>query len=113
MGKALTIGVLIGVAVSFIGVGGAFLAGGQGWGPALGMGAFVAAWGGLGFGVMVGGVVWLTRADEAAKRARLEPLEGSIARAPQTGSGPVLRGDDDASTEGSAATPARTLKAAS
>lgn len=72
MGKALTIGVAIGVAVSFFGVGGAFLAAGQGWGAAIGMGAFVAFWGGLGFGVMVGGVVWATQAEKAAEQERRE-----------------------------------------
>lgn len=72
LGRALAIGVAIGVAISFLGVGGAFLAGGQGWGPSIGMGAFVAFWGGLGFGGMIGGVVWATQADEAAERDRLE-----------------------------------------
>lgn len=72
LGRALTISVAINVAVSFFGVGGAFLAGGQGWGASIGMGAFVAFWGGLGFGGMIGGVVWATQVDEAAKRERLQ-----------------------------------------
>jgi len=72
MGRALTISVAINFAVSFFGVGGAFLAGGQGWGASIGMGAFVAFWGGLGFGGMIGGVVWATQVDEAAKRERLQ-----------------------------------------
>jgi len=71
MGKTIGTGVAVGVAVSFVGVGGAFLAAGQGWGPAIGMGAFVAAWGGLGFGAMVGGVVWATQVEDAAKAERL------------------------------------------
>jgi predicted phage tail protein len=70
IGKALTVGVGVGVAAAFIVVAGGFLAGGQGWGPALGMGAFVALWGGLGFGGMIGGVVYLTRADAAGEQAR-------------------------------------------
>ncbi|WP_421119637.1 hypothetical protein ACE2AJ_20115 [Aquihabitans daechungensis] len=74
MAKALVIGVAVGVAVSFFGVGGAFLAGGQGWGPSIGMGVFVAMWGGLGFGGMIGGVVWASRVEEAATRERLEAL---------------------------------------
>jgi len=69
--RALTIGVVIGVAISFFGVGGAFLAGGQGFGASIGMGAFVAFWGGLGFGGMIGGVVWATQVEEAAKLDRL------------------------------------------
>jgi len=72
LGRALTIGIAIGVAISFCGVAGPFLAGGQGWGASIGMGVFVAAWGGLGFGVMIGGVVWATRVERAAERERLE-----------------------------------------
>ena len=72
MGRALVTGVAIGVAVSFVGVGGAFLAGGQGWAASIGMGAFVAFWGGLGFGGMIGGVVWATGVEEAAKQDRLD-----------------------------------------
>ena len=65
MGKTIGTGVAIGVAVSFLGVAGAFLAAGAGWLTAIGMGAFVATWGGLGFGGMIGGVVWATRVEDA------------------------------------------------
>jgi hypothetical protein len=70
MAKALTTGVAIGVAASFLGVGGAFLAAGQGWRTAIGMGLFVAVWGGLGFGGMLGGVIWASRMEEEADRER-------------------------------------------
>ncbi len=72
MAKALTIGVAVGVAVSFFGVGGAFLAAGQPWTTAIGMGVFVAMWGGLGFGGMLGGVIWASGVEGSAERERLE-----------------------------------------
>ena len=60
------------LALSFVGVAVPFLVGGQAWGASIGMGAFVAAWGGLGFGVMIGGVVWATQVERAAQRERVE-----------------------------------------
>lgn len=77
MSKALTIGVAIGVAASFFGVGGAFLAAGQDWATSIGMGLFVAMWGGLGFGGMLGGVVWASRVEESAKRDRVAAREAA------------------------------------
>jgi hypothetical protein len=49
------------------------------------MGVFVAMWGGLGFGVMIGGVVWATRVEAAAEheRAGSEPA-ASTGEAPET-----------------------------
>jgi hypothetical protein len=78
MGRALTLGIAAGMAASFLGVGGAFLVAGQGWGAAIGMGAFVAAWGGFGFGFMVSGVIWATRAEDAERRARSEAASGGV-----------------------------------
>jgi hypothetical protein len=66
--RLLVIGLGVAVTASIVGVGGAFLVGGQGWEVAIGMGIFVAFWGGLGFGGMVAGVVWATRVDEAVRR---------------------------------------------
>lgn len=91
-------GVAAGVAVSFFGVGGAFLVWGQGWGASIGMGAFVAFWGGLGFGGMIGGAVWAIQVGEGEERARLgaraEPSVGPepIEPAPKTvkGGGSVV-----------------------
>jgi hypothetical protein len=71
MAKALTRGVALGVCISFVGVGGAFLAAGQSWATSIGMGAFVAVWGGLGFGGMMGGVVWASRVEASAERESL------------------------------------------
>lgn len=70
MARALTIGVAIGVLVSFFGVGAVLLLMGEGWGAAIGMGLFVAAWGGLGFGGMLGGVIWASRVEQQEERER-------------------------------------------
>ena len=81
MAKALTIGVAVGVAASFFGVGGAFLAAGQPWTTAIGMGVFVAMWGGLGFGGMLGGVIWASRVEGATEHERLEARQEALGAA--------------------------------
>lgn len=66
-------GAAIGVVVSLAAVTAALLASGTEVGSALGLGLFVAFWGGLGFGCMVGGVVWASAtiaADEYDHRHR-------------------------------------------
>jgi hypothetical protein len=83
-GRALSVGIAVGVAVFFAGITAAFVAGGQGWGAAVGMGAFVALWGGIGFGFMFSGVIWATHAEEAAKRARREALASAQEHAEET-----------------------------
>ena len=40
------------------------LVGGSGAGAAVGLGLFIAFWGGLGFGTMVGGVTWVSQHEE-------------------------------------------------
>jgi hypothetical protein len=65
-GRALGIGVTIGVIASFVASAGLLLASGQSVGAAIGLGAFVAIWGGLGFGGMVGGVIWASRLESEA-----------------------------------------------
>ena len=70
IGKALARGVAVGIVISFLGVGAVLLAAGQSIGAALAMGAFVAIWGGLGFGGMVGGVVWANRLEQQAAHDR-------------------------------------------
>lgn len=70
LGKALVVGVVVGVVVSFIVVATALRETGQDWGAALGMGAFVAFWGGLGFGGMISGVIWATRNEAEEERVR-------------------------------------------
>lgn len=61
VGRAFVGGMVVGAAIAFIGmlVGG--LLGGLGLGASVGLAAFVAFWGGLGFGGMMGGVAGLIR----------------------------------------------------
>ena len=83
LGRALIAGSIVGVLLSFLGVTIGILALGIEWESALGLGVFVAFWGGLGFGTMVGGVVYAfgveeaehdrhTRVARASERARSE-----------------------------------------
>lgn len=64
MGRSIVVGSSIGVALSLAGVTLGMLAAGVAWQSALGLGAFVAFWGGLGFGSMVGGVVYASGLEE-------------------------------------------------
>lgn len=50
-------GSIIGAIVVFLVCGGITVAAGFGWGPAVGVGAFAAFWGGPGFGGMMGAVL--------------------------------------------------------
>ena len=63
--RLVTGAITIAVVLSFVGVTSGLLAMGQGWGAALGLGAFVGFWGGLGFGAMIGGVIWATRMENS------------------------------------------------
>lgn len=63
--RSVVVGALIGVVLSFVGTTIGILLAGQDLGPAIGLGVFVAFWGGLGFGTMVGGVVWVSNHEEA------------------------------------------------
>lgn len=64
LARSVAIGSLIGVVLSFFSVLLAMGAAGYGWGPGAGLAAFTAFWGGLGFGSMVGGVVYLSSIEE-------------------------------------------------
>ena len=74
MGRAILVGSAIGVVISFVGVTAGMLAYGIEWGSAVGLGAFVAFWGGLGFGSMMGGVVWASRPDVPGPIAAAAPV---------------------------------------
>jgi hypothetical protein len=62
LGRAVGIGAAVGMALSVVGVTLAMVACGVDRLAAIGLGAFIAVWGGLGFGVMVAGVIWVTKA---------------------------------------------------
>jgi hypothetical protein len=69
-GRGAAIGYVIGflVVATGITVGGSL--GGLGFGPSLGLGCFVGAWGGGGFGFMLGGTLPLAhQLDQAAHRS--------------------------------------------
>jgi hypothetical protein len=75
-------GVAIGVVVSFLGVGGGLLASGSSMSTAIGLGAFVAFWGGLGFGAMLGGVAYAIRVEAEGIHAGHEAPAEQTAPAP-------------------------------
>lgn len=62
----------IGVVLSLVLITGGMMAAGQVWQSSLALGVFIAFWGGLGFGSMIGGVVYLTRIEQAAKALEAE-----------------------------------------
>lgn len=72
MGKILVASSAIGVVLSLVLITLGMMAAGQVWQSSLALGVFIAFWGGLGFGSMVGGVVYLTRIEKAAKALEAE-----------------------------------------
>lgn len=69
VGRSVARGSLVGVVIAFVGIAVAMLLGGKGLGAAAGLGVFVAFWGGLGFGSMIGGVMGVIRLEEAEAAA--------------------------------------------
>lgn len=69
LGRCIGIGCGIGVVLSFIGIALPSVLAGMEWRSAVGFGVFVAFWGGLGFGSMMGGVVYLMRLDKVEAEA--------------------------------------------
>lgn len=62
--RSVVTGAIIGVVIAFIGTTIGMLAADVETGSAIGLGLFVAFWGGLGFGSMVGGVVWVSKNED-------------------------------------------------
>jgi hypothetical protein len=80
VGRCIGIGSGIGVALAFIGVALPSLLAGMEWRSAVGFGVFVAFWGGLGFGSMMGGVAYVMGLDEAEADARKRSSKADAAR---------------------------------
>lgn len=85
MGRILVASSAIGVVLSLVLITIGMMAAGQVWQSSLALGVFIAFWGGLGFGSMVGGVVYLTRIEKAAKV--LEAESSTAARANEAPAG--------------------------
>jgi len=66
LGRYLVKGGAIGAVLAFIGIAAGILALDVEWESAVGLGLFIAVWGGLGFGVMIAGVVWLSFHGDSA-----------------------------------------------
>ena len=66
MATAIAVGCLVGTVVALVGVVVTMRLLDVEWGSAIGLGFFVAFWGGLGFGAMVGGVVHADRLERLA-----------------------------------------------
>lgn len=91
MGRTILIGSVAGVVIAFAAVTVLARMAGVEWWSAIGLGAFVGFWGGLGFGSMVAGVMWASRPDVAAHSAghhgttrattEPDPIEGSVRHA--------------------------------
>ncbi len=62
--RSVVVGAIIGVVLSFVGTTVGMLLADIEPGSAVGLGLFIAFWGGLGFGTMVGGVVWVSNNEE-------------------------------------------------
>ena len=86
MGRSVFAGVAVGFTLSLIGVTAGLLVAGQELSTAIGLGLFTAVWGGLGFGAMMGGVMYLERAAKAPEPERSAP---SIAAARRSTNRPV------------------------
>ena len=61
------VGCIVGPVVFFVVIAGGMLAKGQSWQGVLWLGFFIAAWGGLGFGAMVAGVIYVSRIEADAE----------------------------------------------
>ena len=62
--RSVVLGALVGVVASFVVTTVGMLLADVEMASAVGLGLFIAFWGGLGFGTMVGGVVWVSNNDK-------------------------------------------------
>lgn len=70
MARTIAVGCLIGTVVSLVGVVTTMRLLDVEWASAIGLGLFVAFWGGLGFGSMIGGVVHADRLERLAAASK-------------------------------------------
>jgi len=63
LGRHVLIGSIVGIFLSLPLITLGALAAGQKWQSALGLGLFTSLWGGMGFGSMVGGVIYATKIE--------------------------------------------------
>jgi hypothetical protein len=71
LGRCVGIGSVIGIVLAFVGVALPSLLVDMEWRSAVGFGTFVAFWGGLGFGSMMGGVAYVMGLERAAAAAEV------------------------------------------
>ena len=63
MGKSILRGSIVGTLSAFVAITGLLRLAGVEWWSALGLGAFIGFWGGIGFGSMLAGVIWVSRPE--------------------------------------------------
>ena len=63
MGKSIVRGSIVGTLTAFVAITGLLRLAGVEWWSALGLGAFIGFWGGIGFGSMLAGVIWVSRPE--------------------------------------------------
>ncbi|MBX3315095.1 MAG: hypothetical protein KF906_12345 [Actinobacteria bacterium] len=70
LGRAIVTGCAVGVVVSMVGMVVSMRLLDVEWASAIGLGLFIAFWGGIGFGAMIGGVVHADRLERLAAAER-------------------------------------------
>jgi len=80
-GRSAAIGSIVGIVVFLFGTAAVMLAVGLTWQAALGLGLFLAFWGGLGFGAMCGGVLYLLK-HEATSAPVSNPATSQVTDTP-------------------------------
>ncbi len=93
VGKAIVLGAVAGIVITFVAVGAAVLVAGYGWTAALGLGLFASIWSGLGFGFMFSGIVYVTRLEtlHEAEQVAARTAAPAPAAAAATDEAPMAR----------------------
>jgi len=64
LGHSLAVGAVVGMVLALVGVTLGLMATGLSWVDSIGVGIFAAFWGGIGFGTMIGGVIFLSNLED-------------------------------------------------